>query len=162
MRREVFKSLFDEQFDPLRNYLFYRCGDENMATDVAQDAFLKLWEKQWEKPPEELVKLLYKIAKDNLITKFRRHKKELEYTTKPPVNNHSLSPEEELDYKELQVKYENALKEMPEIQREVFFMSRNDELKYHEIAEKLDLSIKAVEKRMKNALQYLRQKLTVQ
>jgi RNA polymerase sigma-70 factor (ECF subfamily) len=38
-------------------------------------------------------------------------------------------------------------------------MSRNDEMKYHEIAERLNISVKAVEKRMSAALQYLKSKL---
>ena len=161
MRREDFKSLFDTHFDALRNYLYYRYGDADLATDIAQEAFLKLWEKQINKPPEELIKLLYKIAKDDLISKLRRQQVEMKFNTRPPDKTKSITPEEELNYKELKSRYERALKEMPEIQREVFLMSRNDDLKYHEIANQLDLSIKAVEKRMKNALQYLREALTI-
>ncbi|MBK3516626.1 RNA polymerase sigma-70 factor [Carboxylicivirga marina] len=162
MKREDFKSLFNEQFDPLRNYIYYRCGDAELATDIAQDVFMKLWEKKLDKPPKELIGLLYKMAKDAFISKYRRSKTEQEFIARPPDNAESQSPEEELNYKELKRTYERALKEMPEIQREVFMMSRVEELKYHEIAERLELSIKAVEKRMKNALQFLRQELAVQ
>lgn len=162
MTREEFKSLFDEHFDPLRNYLYYRCGDADLATDIAQDTFMKLWEKQLDRPPKELVGLLYKMAKDAFISKHRRQQVEQKYIAKPPDKEESQSPEDELSYKELNQNYEKALKEMPEIQREVFLMSRMDELKYHEIAERLELSVKAVEKRMKNALQFLREALTVQ
>jgi RNA polymerase sigma-70 factor (ECF subfamily) len=161
LKREDFKRLFNEHFDPLRNYIYYRCGDGELATDIAQEVFMKLWEKQLDKPPEELVGLLYKMAKDAFISKYRRSKTEQEYIARPPDKNESQSPEDELRYKELKNSYEKALKEMPEIQREVFLMSRNEELKYQEIAERLELSIKAVEKRMKNALQFLRQALAV-
>jgi len=162
LKREDFKSLFNEHFDPLRNYIYYRCGDAELATDIAQDVFMKLWEKQLDKPPKELVGLLYKMAKDAFISKHRRSKTEQAFIARPPDNNdEAQSPEEELNYKELKRTYERALKEMPEIQREVFLMSRMEELKYHEIAERLELSIKAVEKRMKNALQFLRQALAV-
>ncbi|MCG8580912.1 MAG: RNA polymerase sigma-70 factor [Bacteroidales bacterium] len=162
MKREHFKRLFNEHFDPLRNYIYYRCGDAELATDIAQDVFMKLWEKQLDKPPKELVGLLYKMAKDAFISKYRRSKTEKEFIARPPDNDESQSPDEELSYKELKQSYERALKEMPEIQREVFLMSRNEELKYHEIADRLELSIKAVEKRMTNALQFLRQALAVQ
>nr|WP_321406782.1 sigma-70 family RNA polymerase sigma factor [uncultured Carboxylicivirga sp.] len=161
MRREDFKILFDQHFDSLRKYLYYRCGDTELSTDIAQEAFLKLWEKKLNKPPDELIGLLYKIAKDGLISSLRRQTLEMKFTSKPADNGNSITPEEELRYKELQLNYEKALNEMPEIQRVVFLMSRNEELKYHEIAERLDLSVKAVEKRMKNALQFLRQSLTV-
>ena len=161
LKREEFKSLFNEHFDPLRNYIYYRCGDAELATDIAQDVFMKLWEKQLDKPPKELVGLLYKMAKDAFISKYRRSQTEQEFIARPPDQGENQSPEEELNYKELKNSYEKALREMPEIQREVFLMSRNDELKYHEIADRLELSIKAVEKRMRNALQFLREALAV-
>lgn len=162
MKGEDFKRLFDEHFDALRNYLYYRCGDEELATDVTQDVFLKLWEKQLDKRPEEVLGLLYKMAKDALVSKYRHRQTEQAFKAQPPDNNSHQSTEEDIDYKELKANYEKALSKMPGIQREVFLMSRNDELKYHEIAQRLDLSIKAVEKRMKHALQFLREALAVQ
>lgn len=161
MTREEFKKLFNEHFDQLRNYIYYRCGDAELATDIAQEVFMKLWEKQPAQAPKELIGLLYKMAKDAFISKYRRNKMEQEFNARPPNNAESQSPEEEMSYKELKSTYERALKEMPEIQREVFLMSRMDELKYHEIADRLELSIKAVEKRMKNALHFLREALAV-
>lgn len=162
MKREDFKRLFDEQFDHLRNFIYYRCGDAELATDIVQDVFLKLWEKQLDKRPEELVGLLYKMAKDALVSKYRHSQTEQSFRARPPDDSSSQTPEEAISYEELKTNYEKALRRMPEKQREVFLMSRNDELKYHEIAQRLELSIKAVEKRMKHALQFLREALAVQ
>jgi RNA polymerase sigma factor (sigma-70 family) len=67
------------------------------------------------------------------------------------------SPEEQLIFEELKNRYETALTNLPEKQRTVFLMSRMEELKYHEIAERCGLSVKAVEKRMNLALSYLKQ-----
>lgn len=69
------------------------------------------------------------------------------------------SPEDQIRFLELQKNYNIALKNLPEKQRIVFLMSRIDELKYYEIANRLGISVKAVEKRMKNALEYLRKVL---
>jgi RNA polymerase sigma-70 factor (ECF subfamily) len=74
-------------------------------------------------------------------------------------NDNPLSPDEELAFEELASSYAKALEKMPETQRVVFLMSRNDELKYSEIATCLDISVKAVEKRMSAALQFLRTEL---
>ena len=40
-----FKLLFDTYFDAIRSFVFYRCGDANVASDVAQEVFMKVWEK---------------------------------------------------------------------------------------------------------------------
>lgn len=69
------------------------------------------------------------------------------------------SPEKILEYKELKSKYELALSRLSEKQRVVFLMSRTEDFKYSEIAERLNLSVKAVEKRMKNALGFLKKAL---
>ena len=69
------------------------------------------------------------------------------------------SPHYELEMKEFKENLERLLAEMPENYRIVFLMNRIDKLTYNEIAERLELSVKAIEKRMSNALSFLREKL---
>jgi RNA polymerase sigma-70 factor (ECF subfamily) len=61
--------------------------------------------------------------------------------------------------KELETKLYSALNELPEQCRTIFQMSRFEEMKYREIADKLDISIKTVENQMGKALKLLRIKL---
>lgn len=120
---------------------------------------MKVWEKNLIYNEKPIKSLLYKIASDIFISKYRREKVKLKYLTKlePSVNNYS--PEKQLQYKELKNSYKSALANLSEKQRIVFLMSRNEGLKYQEIAERLELSVKAVEKRMSHALSYLRNAL---
>jgi RNA polymerase sigma-70 factor (ECF subfamily) len=60
---------------------------------------------------------------------------------------------------ELEKKIHLALNELPEQCRTIFQMSRFDELKYREIADKLGISVKTVESQMSKALRLLRVKL---
>ena len=159
MKREDFKELFDEHFDPLRNYMYYRSGDQELATDIAQESFMKLWEKQLSKPPKELIGLLYKMAGDLFISKHRHQKVVQNFAMQVDSHQASHSPEDELRYKELKGQYEIALNALPDNQRIVFLMSRMDELKYQEIADRLQLSVKSIEKRMTQALKHLRKAL---
>ncbi|MPQ48704.1 sigma-70 family RNA polymerase sigma factor [Marinifilum sp. N1E240] len=159
MTREEFKILFDNHFDSIRNYIYYRSGDEELATDIAQESFMKVWEKNIPFDEKPVRSLLYKIASDIFISKYRRDKVAQKYLAKlePSVDNHS--PEKQLQYQELKGTYESALANLSEKQRVVFLMSRNEGLKYQEIADRLELSVKAVEKRMTYALSYLRNAL---
>jgi len=159
LTREEFKILFDNHFDSIRNYIYYRSGDEELATDIAQESFMKVWEKNIPFDEKPVRSLLYKIASDIFISKYRRDKVAQKYLAKlePSVDNHS--PEKQLQYQELKGTYESALANLSEKQRVVFLMSRNEGLKYQEIADRLELSVKAVEKRMTYALSYLRNAL---
>jgi len=156
--KENFRRLFDKHFDAIRRYLYYRCTDTELASDVAQDLFARIWEKGMDLDPDKDKALLYKMASDMIVSKFRRRKTELDYTNSMIFTNNEHN-DNSLEYKELAKKYSDALTRMGEQQRITFLMSRNEELKYHEIAERLNISVKAVEKRMSQALGYLRKEL---
>jgi RNA polymerase sigma-70 factor (ECF subfamily) len=90
---------------------------------------------------------------------YRREPLETNYSTSLNRAYTDFSQGDELRYKELFENYTKALTELSEKQRTVFLMSRMEGLKYHEIAERLDLSVKAVEKRMNITLVYLKKVL---
>jgi RNA polymerase sigma-70 factor (family 1) len=159
--REVFKSLFDDNFESLRNYLYYRSGNKDLATDIAQECFLRLWEKQPNGDSAKLRSLLFKIGHDSFISKYRHSRVVEDFVFRNNSSDEgSLSPHDEMQYNELESRYQKALKDMPDNLRAVFLMSRNEDLKNREIAEKLGLSIKAVEKRMTKALGLLKKALS--
>jgi RNA polymerase sigma factor (sigma-70 family) len=161
LTREEFKNIFENHFDSIRNYIYYRSGDKELASDIAQETFIKYWEKKSGEDDRKgnIKRLLYKIAGDLFVSAYRKKKVSMKY----PVYNHnegfSHSPEEQLAYAELIKNYENALANLPEKQRVVFLLHRMDGLKYHEIAVNLGVSIKAVEKRMKHALEFLKKSI---
>jgi len=159
LTKEEFKFLFDSYFDSVRSYLFYRGAEKEQASDLAQDVFMKVWEKQSEIDPKKALGLLYKIAGDMFISRYRREVLEIHYRTSLENENYDFSPEDELRYKQLFENYTKALAGLNEKHRTVFLMARMEGLKYHQIAERLNLSVKAIEKRMSNTLAYLRKAL---
>ena len=159
MTREEFKIVFDLNFKTVRNYIYYRCGDEDLATDVAQETFMKLWEKQLNFEGNNAKHLLFKISKDIFISHYRKQKNALNFKLSAKPQTQAQSPEEILQFEELQKSYNTALAAMPEKQRIVFLMHRLDGFKYAEIAKNLNLSVKAIEKRMKLALDFLRKNI---
>lgn len=154
----VFRSVFDTNFKVLRNFLVYKFrGDIESAEDVAQNAFVKLWENCGILKPEQAKSFLYttairlslnKIKHNQVVTNF-----ELQFR---PKSSHKESPEFLMEETELKTLLEKAINDLPEKQRTVFLMNRFDNQSYTEIATSLDLSVKAVEKRMHQALLSLR------
>jgi RNA polymerase sigma-70 factor (ECF subfamily) len=162
LTREEFKILFDQNFDSIRSYIYYRCGDQDLATDIAQDVFMKVWEKNFDIKGGRIIGLLYKMAGDQYISAYRRKETDNKYRNSITLSYEDENPESTAEYRELKQVYEKALAKMNENQRIVFLMSRVEELKYGEIAERLNIGLKAVEKRMTLALKYLRDEMGVQ
>jgi len=156
LTKEEFRNIYNQFFENIRRYLYFRSGSKELSTDIAQETFLKIWQKQLKYDPEKVKPLLYKIAGDLFVNHLRRTKIEGEYLKAIKLNFTEEDDSSTIEYKELKQVYEKALTRLPEKQRVVFLMSRMEELTYKEIAERLHISIKAVEKRMSLALTELR------
>lgn len=159
MNKEQFKILFDKYFDKVRTHIYYRSGDTEMSTDIAQETFMRIWEKRIYPEFGKELALLFTIATNILISRKRREQTAMNFrqSLKLQIENHS--PEDHMEYQDTKVKYEQALMALGEKQRVVFLMSRIDNMSYHDIAEKLEIGVKAVEKRMSQALASLRKAL---
>ncbi len=161
MSEKEFKYCYDEYFDAIRSYIYYRSGDEELSSDLAQEVFLRLFEKDFEFIESKTKNLLYSIANQAFLMHLRGKKVSDRHLQSIELRYETEDPQQQLQYAELKKEYEKTLADMPEGQRVVFLMSRTEDLTYKEISERLELSVKAVEKRMSQALNLLRKKLKV-
>ncbi|MDR1437311.1 MAG: RNA polymerase sigma-70 factor [Candidatus Symbiothrix sp.] len=160
LHKTEFKHLFDSYFEMIRNFAFYRCGDTETASDIAQEIFLKIWEKREQYKATNMKPLLYKMANEMVISHYRKEVCRNGFKRNLMLKDHlEISPEDRFLFEEFAESYAKALSEMPEKQRIVFLMNRENNLKYKEIAEYLQISVKAVEKRMSAAIRFLKTEL---
>jgi RNA polymerase sigma factor, sigma-70 family len=161
LSKKDFKDIYDEYFDSIRKFVYYRCGDMEMASDMAQNVFMKVWEKRSLLNVKDLKLLLYKIAADYYRDDYRRKKcfMNIEHSI-TEAHCETNSPEDEMKYNELMEAYTKALEQMTQKRRTIFLMSRDDGMKYAEIADSLKISVKSVEKHISGALQFLKHKLS--
>lgn len=153
----TFTEIFKEYAKSLHSYLFYKTGNHDLSEDLAQEAFAKLWQNCASVIPASAKGYVFKTANNLLINNHNHQKVVLKFENLPHTDRSNESPEYLLEEKELKSRLENAIASLPEKQRLVFLMSRVDKKTYKEIAEIVGISKKAVEKRMYNALDSLRQ-----
>lgn len=152
-----FQDIFEQYYTPIKNFLYYKCGDVDQSEDLAQDVFIKLWDKRDEVQLDTVKSYLYAIAGNMLLNKIRHDKVVVNFAERNKNQQNEHSPEFQLEEKEFKEELEKVISQIPEKQREVFLMNRIEELTYKEIAARLEISVKAVEKRMHGALSNLRE-----
>lgn len=151
-----FSSLYASLARPLRNFLYYRCGDLERAEDLVQDAMVRMWENCSQVVFEKAKSYLYTVGIRMLTDQFRHDKVKLQFSRQAAPGT-ANDPSFEMEKKEFEKKLEEAISALPETQREAFLMNRIDKMSYAEIAEVLNISVKAVEKRMHLALATLKE-----
>ena len=154
-----FKSVFNKNYEYIRNYLFYLSGDINLAEDLVQDIFLQLWEKRNNVKGDTVRAYLFSIARNAFLKNYRQKKYDLKFKSTYFEYIDNKSPEYLLELKEFDQKLQKTISEMPEKCRVIYLMNRIDEMTYSEIAANLNVSVKAIEKQMSKALVILEKKL---
>ncbi|PZO28987.1 MAG: RNA polymerase subunit sigma-70 [Flavobacteriaceae bacterium] len=156
-KENIFSSFFKSHAKSLRNYLYYKFGNENQAEDITQEAFIKLWQNCADVPLEKAKSYLYTIANNASLNVIAHQKVVLNYAkTSPNKESTNESPEFLLEEEQFKSKLLHAIEKLNEKQRVAFLMNRIDGKKYAEIAKELEISVKAVEKRIHLALIELR------
>ena len=158
MTAKDFKMIYDAHFDDLRRYLIYRSGDQDLSGDIAQNVFMKVWTKKIEIASGNIKSLLFKMATDEFISHIRRKKVEKEYTKSIHLRLIRES-DNNYDLLEKKVLFQKALNQLPEKQKTALLMNKMQGLTHKEIAEILNLSQKAIEKRIRLAMETLKQNL---
>jgi RNA polymerase sigma-70 factor (ECF subfamily) len=153
--RAGFEQLFDAYYDELHHFIYFKSGDTQLAEDIVQDAFLKVWEVRSKVRLESARALLYTMTGNLFANRYKRQKLDFKLQQTLVEDRNFETPEFELEIKEFDLKLQKVLTELNEKSRTVFLMNRIEKLTYSQIAQNLNLSVKAVEKRMKKALEYL-------
>jgi len=157
----AYKHLYKLYYSELCNYASNLCGNDELAKDIVQNTMIKIWKKGSDLNINTSLKgYLLKCVYNHFIDTQRIIKKE---TNKLKL----LKQEALLEYVEISSEQiENIyrlidieINNLPKQCKKVFILCKKDGLKYKEIADKLNISIKTVERHMSLALKKLRKKL---
>ena len=159
--KSLFEQLFKTHFVHLSNFAYQFLKDTDSAKDITQKVFINLWENREKIDPQKSLKsYLFTSVRNRCLNYIRDQKKYRSEILDIETHDFEISFEEDkMAMAELKAKVDEALSELPEKCRLVFEMSRFKNMKYKDIAEELDISVKTVEAHMSKALKNLRANL---
>ena len=161
-------QLFDELFRQYSNPLFYYAAkfvEDEVAKDIVQDVFVKIWSDHSITISQSLNSFLFTMVRNSCL----QHLEKLKVRNKYLKSAKLLLQEEELRFymgektslieQEQENKLNEVLNSFPDRCKQIFMMSRFENKKNKEVAEELDISVKAVEKQISRAMTTLRTKM---
>lgn len=162
----AFRSLYDSYYHRLfcisRQYL----QDDFLAETIVSDVFFHLWETR--KTLDIQISLnayLIRMVRNFSLNYLQKNYVEKEVSlngldiTSPLLFLSDEYPLGRLLEKELIEKVNEEINRLPKETRQVFILSRLEELKHEEIAERLGISVNTVKYHIKQALSILRERL---
>lgn len=160
--KESFNYFFDYYYSGLCIYANQYTGDLSTSEEVVQDVFVRFWEKRTGIEINKSVRFYLFRAVYNQCMNLLKHKKiEQLYFRQNAEKYINLYEEQWSLYNESELRFilDQAISKLPSRCREVFELSRFENLKNKEIAEKLGISEKTVENQITKALKVLREEL---
>ncbi|AJR03664.1 RNA polymerase sigma factor [Siansivirga zeaxanthinifaciens] len=152
----MFTSIFNKYAKDLHNFLYYKFGDLLNPKDKVQEAFVKLWENCSKITPDKAKSFVFTTANNLMLNEAAHQKVVLKHQQTKQKMYTNESPEFLMQETEYMDKLQKALSNLTDAQREAFMMNRVEGKRFKEIADILEISTKAVEKRIYGALEKLR------
>ena len=157
--RRAFGEIYSRYWDKLYIYTAKAIRDKEAAKDIIQEIFVSLWQRRQSlKNTQSLSGYLFTAARFKGITYIQRNLKNsgCEASLVAHFTGRQDSLNELLDAKELNTIINKKVERLPEKMKEVYILSRNEQLSYKEIAERLQISDKTVKKQISNALKFFK------
>jgi RNA polymerase sigma factor (sigma-70 family) len=163
----------DREYAGLRSFIRKHVADQGEAEDILQDVFYELVEAyRLMKPVEQVAAWLFRVARNRIIDRFRRKKREALRIEPPRLTEEGDSlqldellpspeggPEAAFIRNALAEELDAALDELPDEQREVFLAQELMGYSFNEIAEQTGVRISTLLSRKRYAVLHLRKRL---
>jgi RNA polymerase sigma-70 factor, ECF subfamily len=154
----AFEGLFRELFKPLCSFAMKLTGDPDDAKNLVHEVFIQVWDKFDSLPASTNYKSYCFTAVRNKCLNYIRDKKKFVLLSNVPEEL-LIRTDPGLESAELQQKIEEGISSLPEKCRIIFELNRMEGLRYSQIAEKLNISVKTVEAQMSKALAVMKEHL---
>jgi len=156
-----FESLYKTYHAGLVNFAYFYLKNEQEAIELVQELFISIWEKRETSALVDNPKAyLMTSVKNRCYNKLTRNKDTTRsIDTLGDIFISANDTSETLETKQTEQHILNTIEKLPEKCKEIFILSRFEQMSYKEIATHLNLSVKTVENQISNALKFLRKEL---
>jgi len=155
----VFELVFNYYYSGLVVYADQIIKNTVISEDIVQSVFMKLWETRETIEIRSFRSYFMQCVKNRCIDHLRSQQVKQRFDNRIPEASHLVMEEDLWTKNELSELIQRAIEDLAPRCREIFWMSRCENLKIAEIAEKLDISKRTVETQISKALKILRVKL---
>ncbi len=155
---EAFEEIYNRYWKKLLQFAILKTDSIEISKEIVQELFINLWERRSELEISNLEYYLFAATKYKIIKELKK-KYKTESLSESTENYADNLPESSLETDELREKIAESINKLPTKTKEVFVKSRIENLSHKEISEALDVSQKAVEYHISQALKLLRMDL---
>lgn len=157
---EALETLFRKYYSPLCLYVQSIVNDSFLSEEIVTDLFTDLWIKRFKIEIESNVKAYLYVAARNGALAYKR-KKKINTQNINDLNlvelSYQFEPFEDEDFEMKKSSIDAILKQIPPKSRQAFILHRFEKMKYKEVAEFLDISIKTVENHIGKAIKIVQE-----
>jgi len=157
-----FEALFNTHYSNLCSYAHNFLKDLEASEEVVQEVLFKLWvNRESIEITTSVQSYLFRAVRNSCLNVLKHVaiRENYKVHNERIIQMEERSEEDHMIVSELEQKIRQTIDQLPLERRKIFIMSRYDGLKYQEIADKLEISIKTVENQMGSALKFLRTEL---
>lgn len=157
----AFQTLFRKYYSAMCHFANQFLNDKELAEETVQDMFVKIWEKRQTLTIETSVKhYFFRSVRNHCLNQIQHEKIKKQYASRILESaQQEINTEQYYIEVDLIRRIENSIDSLPPKRQEIFRLSREQGMKYKEIAEALNISVKTVEAQMGLALKHLRNEL---
>ena len=159
----AFDQIYTMYSHKLFSFVFNILKNESEVDDIVQEVFVKIWESRGKLEDYKLLNsYIFTIAYNNSIDLIRKrinNTKYLEHLKYSASINLTPNIVSQIEFNELKNQVDKLIAKLPDRQKQVYLLHKEEGLTYPEIAEQLGISKNTVENHMVKALKYLRQNM---
>ncbi|MEL7585860.1 MAG: RNA polymerase sigma-70 factor [Prolixibacteraceae bacterium] len=156
----AFNQVFNLYYTRLCFFGDHLVHDFDLSRSIVQDVFVDIWLNREKLDIHfSLKSFLFQSVRNKALNVLKHRKVESKFIAEQKKKDEPFSVQDLMEEAELNDKINSAIHELPPKCKEIFLLCRFEELRYWEIAERLNISVKTVEMQISIALKKIRQKL---